>query len=53
MVESGWRNYIGHEAHGIGKREIKRKRYLDEASAAHRPPTQIRRLCPPPCGHRC
>jgi hypothetical protein len=29
MVESGRLNCTGYEAHGIGKKEFKRKRYLD------------------------
>src|SRR5262245_48418501 len=31
-----------YEAHGIGKKEIKRKRYLDEIAEASRSPARIR-----------
>ena len=30
VPDCGWLNYTANEAHGLGKKEIKRKRYLDE-----------------------
>lgn len=32
VVEFAGLSYIGYEAHGIGRKEIKRKRYLDEGN---------------------